>query len=513
MTSSVSASSAASSALSNSSSSSSSSSSFPSGWAVYSADKLPTAAGSITLAGGTAGQFNLCASAGCNASYASVSSGILTVDTTTETAITEQSYFQLDNAFKTGGYPKSATVIARMRGNSVTNLKGLTIDTAFSEPGESGPRVHLVLLPNNHSTGMYAGALDQSLTGDQNVYSSDFDTTVYHTYQLSVTFTSATAGTVRVYLDGAATPILEKTLSNLKQATAVGQNYLRIGEENTSEHAKGDFDWVIWSSDAAYTPAQLAGALPAVLGPVSGYMGWNTYTADLFPTATGSITLAGGSASQFNLCASAGCNASYASVAGGILTVDTTAETAVTEQSYFQLDNAFKTGAYPKSATLIARMRGNSVTNLKGLTIDTAFSQTGASGPRVQLQLLPDNHSTGMYAGALDQSVTGDQNVYSSDFDTTVYHTYQLSVTFTSATAGTVRVYLDGAATPILEKTLSNLKQATAVGQNYLRIGEETTSEHAKGDIDWVIWTNEAAYTPAQVSGLLPAALGSISGY
>lgn len=78
-----------------------------------------------------------------------------------------------------------------------------------------------------------------------------------------------------------------------------------------------------------------------------------------------------------------------------------------------------------------------------------------------------------------------------------------------------VRIFVndDGSLTPVIDRTLTNLRQTSSMGQNFLRIGEESTSQHAKGDFDWVIWTNEAAYTPAQISGLLPAALGAVTGY
>ncbi|MFT3735173.1 MAG: hypothetical protein QM776_09130 [Rhodocyclaceae bacterium] len=510
------ASSAASSSATSSAASSTSASSVPSGFGYYTANALPTAAGSVTLGDGTTTQFSLCTSVGCNASYASVSSGVLTVDTTSSTAVSEQSYFQLNNAFSTGGYPKSATVVARIRGNSVASLRSLSIDAAFSEAGQSGPRVHTQLLPNNFVGGLYMGSMNPtSGTADLGLYSSDFDTTTYHVVQLTFSFTSATSGTMTVYLDGNATPIATQTLTgNFPQATAVGQNYLRIGEETTTEHAKGDVNWIVWTSDAAYTPAQINGRLPAALGPVPGYMGWSLYTGDLLPTTATAVSLADGSTTQFSLCTSVGCNASYASVSSGVLTVDTTSSTAVSEQSYFQLNNAFSTGGYPKSATVVARIRGNSVASLRSLSIDAAFSEAGQSGPRVHTQLLPNNFVGGLYMGNMNPtSGTADLGLYSSDFDTTTYHVVQLTFSFTSATSGTMTVYLDGNATPIATQTLTgDFPQATAVGQNYLRIGEETTTEHAKGDVDWIVWTL-AAYTPAQLSGLLPAALGTVSGY
>ncbi|MEN3113516.1 hypothetical protein ACFONG_15585 [Uliginosibacterium paludis] len=508
----ASSSSSSSSLASSASSSSSSVKPVPAGWASYTADTLPTAAAAISLGDGTTSSFKLCASTGCNAAYASVANGILSVDTQSESTPAEQSYFQYDNAFSTAGYPKTATVLTRMRGNAVANLKGLTLDMAFSQPGESGPRVQMSLLPDNDSNGFYLSQIDQSATGDNNVYAGNIDATAWHVYQVSVTFTSAKTGTVRVYMDGSSTPIIDKTLTDFRQATAIGQNYLRIGEESTSEHAKGDFDWVVWTSDAAYTPAQLAGKLPAAVGAVAGYMGWSAYTGDLLPTATGSISRAGQSSTQFKLCASAGCDASYASVGSGLLSVDTTTA-PLTSQTYFQIDDAFSTGGYPKKATILARMRGNGLAGVKGLVIDSAFSKAGESGPRVHLRMLPDNDSHGFYLSQIDQSASSDQNVYGQDIDATAWHVFQISLSFTSATSGKVEVYLDANPVPVISQNFTSLLQATAVGQNYLRIGEEDTSGAGRGDFDWVIWTSEAAYTPEQIKGLLPSGLGTTTGY
>ncbi len=485
----------------------------PAGWAVYAADSLPTAADSIRFDDGSTSSFKLCASVGCSAAYASVANGILSVDTTAEKTVDEQSYFQLDNAFSNTGYPKTATVLTRMRGNSISNLKGLVLDLAFSQPGESGPRVRLALLPDDDHNGFYLDQLDKSVTnGDTNIYAGEIDANAWHVYQISVSFTSATAGTVSVYLDGAATPVITKTITNVRQATAVGQNYLRIGEETTTEHGKGEIDWVVWTSDAAYTPAQLAGKLPAAVGAVAGYMGWSAYTGDLLPTATGSISRAGQSSTQFKLCASAGCDASYASVGSGLLSVDTTTG-PLASQTYFQIDDAFSTGGYPKKATILARMRGNSLATIKGLMIDSAFSKAGESGPRVHFRVLPDADAHGFYLSAIDQAAGGDGNVYGKDIDASAWHIFQISVSLSSATTGKVEVFLDANPVPVISQNFVNLLQATAIGQNYLRIGEEDTSGASRGDFDWVIWTSEAAYNPTQIQGLLPSGLGTTTGY
>lgn len=510
--SSLASSSSSSSSLASSASSSSSVKPVPAGWAVYAADSLPTAADSIRFDDGSTSSFKLCASVGCNATYASAANGILSVDTTAEKTVDEQSYFQLDNAFSTAGYPKTATVLTRMRGNAVANLKGLTLDLAFSQPGESGPRVQMSLLPDDDFNGFFLSQIDQSATGDNNVYAGNIDATAWHVYQVSVTFLSAKTGTVRVYMDGSTTPIIDKTVSNFRQATAIGQNYLRIGEENTSEHAKGDFDWVVWTSDAAYTPAQLIGKLPAAVGPVAGYVSWSAYNGDQLPTATGSISRAGQSSTQFNLCASAGCDASYASVGSGLLSVDTTTG-PLSSQTYFQIDDAFSTGGYPKKATIVARMRGNSLATIKGLMIDSAFSKAGESGPRVHFRVLPDADAHGFYLSQIDQAAGGDGNVYGKNIDASAWHIFQISVSLSSATTGKVEVFLDADPVPVISQNFTNLLQATAVGQNYLRIGEEDTSGASRGDFDWVVWTSEAAYTPEQIKGLLPSGLGSTTDY
>ncbi|OYW92880.1 MAG: hypothetical protein B7Z18_07465 [Alishewanella sp. 32-51-5] len=53
---------------------------------------------------------------------------------------------------------------------------------------------------------------------------------------------------------------------------------------------------------------------------------------------------------------------------------------------------------------------------------------------------------------------------------------------------------------------------ASNASDNYLQLGDAGNSSY-KGDIDWVLWTDAGAYTPAMLKGLLPTGIGDISGY
>ena len=115
--------------------------------------------------------------------------------------------------------------------------------------------------------------------------------------------------------------------------------------------------------------------------------------------------------------------------------------------------------------------------------------------------------------------------------DLTVEHTYQLVVTLATANTGNVKVYVDAAAAPVLDLTLTGAGGATAtnsaalpvtyasvfrqqgtVGDTFVLFGDGSGSNGYQSIVDWVVWT-AGAYTPAQLLGKLPAGLGTTTGY
>ena len=136
--------------------------------------------------------------------------------------------------------------------------------------------------------------------------------------------------------------------------------------------------------------------------------------------------------------------------------------------------------------------------------IELAFADS-----RVSMQLRGDASSSNVRVPTFEQG-GGD---YSKQLDMTVPHIFQISVAMTSAYAGTVAVYVDGSSTPIIGPlTTTNMQRTYVTGQDYVQFGENT-NKAGVADLDWMIWTTQDAYTPAQLQGKLPSGLGITTGY
>ncbi|HSD40057.1 MAG TPA: hypothetical protein VLC92_21335 [Rhodocyclaceae bacterium] len=246
---------------------------------------------------------------------------------------------------------------------------------------------------------------------------------------------------------------------------------------------------------------------------------WSIYDATALPDATGAVTLADGTSSRFFLCgnsagtASGNCKSANNTVAAGILTVDSTAAAADTNSYY--LRDALPNG-YPKSVTTVFRTRATAP--FSGLSVVLNLGETGGNnGGRVQIFIEDPTFAPGglviWNTDTSNPSLVPPQHVVATGITTTSYHTYQMTTTLTNATTGFVRVYVDGAATPVINQSFTTLGQATAgTNQNSIGIGEISSNATGKFDLDWIVWTS-GAYTPAQLSGKLPASLGVTTGY
>src|SRR5690606_20713683 len=91
-----------------------------------------------------------------------------------------------------------------------------------------------------------------------------------------------------------------------------------------------------------------------------------------------------------------------------------------------------------------------------------------------------------------------------------VFRVYHFAIELTAPTRGSIRVYVDGNPEPLsnpdeaisLLITDKELRQTTSPGQNYLRVGDMGGSAY-QSIIDWIIWTDKAAYSPQELQGLL----------
>lgn len=476
-----------------------------SGWNVYAANVLPLDPAALTLADGSKAAF-VPGSLTTDVSYAKLVNGVLEVDTRAADAAVH-SQFRLNNAFrKDGVYPKTATLVARIKGSGVDGLRSLYLDMALGDEGGYGARIQTGLMADRS---VRVFELDQSKAtpAEQGAVSGPVAVDVWHVYQIAVTLSSATAGTVKVYLDGADTPIIDKTLTNLRQVTNPGDNFIAFGEGSTSASARGSLDWLIWSNDAAYTSAEVSGKLPAGLSTEHWSLtsGWSGYNAKLHPTAANAVDLDGGSKTGFVVTDAS--DSTLTTVSDGRMLTDTTAAD-VSVQSQFRLNNVFRNdGVYPKRATVIARVRADNGAPVDQTTmyLDMAMADFGASGPRFHAAVMSPADEYGIIFHTLDLARPELlRAVTAGKIATNQWRVFHIAINLDSPTAGSLKVYLDGAATPILDRSITSLRQVEGLGDNFLSIGEKSTTRSGKGWLDWVIWSNQGAFTPDEVRAVLP---------
>ncbi|HSD40055.1 MAG TPA: hypothetical protein VLC92_21325 [Rhodocyclaceae bacterium] len=241
---------------------------------------------------------------------------------------------------------------------------------------------------------------------------------------------------------------------------------------------------------------------------------WSIYDATALPTATGAVTQANGTLTQFNLTGVS--NSAYSSVAAGILSVDTTA--AAADQHFFVTPFAAtnNAGTYPKRLTILARLKGEAGSD-RFLDINSSFGDSGATAYKAQITFgsgtaLPLTATKLTLNNVIVPGSSVAAAVGSSTFDASVYHVFHIAITMNTPSSGSVTVYLDGNASPILNQVVSTFPTATDIGENNLRFGDTDPTYARKGSLDWLVWTNTEAYTPSQLVGKLPAGLTS-TGY
>lgn len=184
----------------------------------------------------------------------------------------------------TDGYPKTLTVLAGVTGNTIdpcasSTSRVLEIEMAFGDnlpDVVDGGRIKAYIRENcNTSTrGLQIENFDGS--GPSPVAAMP-DTSGFHIYHIAVTMTAPREASVQVYIDGTTTPAIDVTTTTLRESTAAGLNYLRIGDGGGNQY-RGTIDWIIWTTEAAYSAADLVNELPNGIGELGLYDGGGSAT-------------------------------------------------------------------------------------------------------------------------------------------------------------------------------------------------------------------------------------------
>ncbi|WP_152600192.1 pectinesterase family protein [Cellvibrio mixtus] len=273
------------------------------------------------------------------------------------------------------------------------------------------------------------------------------------------------------------------------------QQYAGVGKINTAP-ATLSCPRPEWDIEPPPPP----GDEPVTADPTT--VNWSIFNGDLSPFAADSITLANGSKTTFGIQGSA---SDFTATGTGSVLFDSTALT--TKNNRARVNNVAGTG-YPKYFTLIAGIKGfNPPTNARVIELEAALGgdAEATSASRLKVVLRADGTNQGVqFEGAALPSTA-----YGMAMDQ--YRVYHFTVAMTNPTTGWIRAYLDGSNTPILAQEEVQML-STPAANNYLQIGDGGGNSY-KALIDWVVWTDTGAYTPAQLTDLLPANIGCVKGY
>ncbi|MEN0037404.1 MAG: pectinesterase family protein [Cellvibrio sp.] len=241
---------------------------------------------------------------------------------------------------------------------------------------------------------------------------------------------------------------------------------------------------------------------PVTADPSS--VSWNLFNGSVSPFDANAITLADGvTTAPFVIQGSA---SDFTPTGAGAVVFDSTS--LGTKNNRARASNVGRNdGVYPKYFTLIAGIKGFSPpANARVLELETAFGGTAdTAASRLKVVLRSDGTNQGVQFEGSPAPNTAYGLVMNE------YRIYHFTVALSSPTTGWARAYLDGSNTPILNQEEVQFASTTATN-NYLQIGDGGSNSY-KALIDWMVWTDAGAYTPAQLAGLLPANIGCVKGY
>lgn len=297
---------------------------------------------------------------------------------------------------------------------------------------------------------------------------------------------------------------------------------------NTSSLSAGTYETVLTIEVTDANGKVLSGLLPVKLtvtgSPSSTPVSWNVYNGDLAPDESNSLTLNSGAKTSFSR---TGVTTGGITATGGIATLDTTPNTP-TDNVQYKFDLPYSS-QYPKKMTFAARVKAESIsTALRALSIEANFAESAAtpatSAGRVKLAIWGDE-GISTWQGLTVERCDAQQDsagITTREIcktnsgviaDIREYHVYQVSITLTEAKKGYLRVYVDGNETPVVTYgSAANplpFRDAAGDGASYIHFGDMNSQAH-KSYIDWLIWTQDGAFSPFQLKGKLPANIGTI---
>ncbi|MBU1311416.1 MAG: pectate lyase [Gammaproteobacteria bacterium] len=243
---------------------------------------------------------------------------------------------------------------------------------------------------------------------------------------------------------------------------------------------------------------------------------WGSYDASLQPFAANAVTLPDGSQTAFAAQQSGGVDEPnlFSANGDGTVTFDSTASGA--DRSRAKMDNVVAAdGVYPKSFTLLMGIKGNAGGN-RVLETEIALGDSAATSPTSRLKIVfrNDGNNSGVQLENANNgsSITAGKGNEPDPLDMSQFRVYHFTLVLTSPTTGNVALYVAGNNSPLLQLDGVTMRPASNNTDNYLQIGDAGGSSYL-ADIDWLLWTDAAAYTPDMLKGLLPAGIGDISGY
>lgn len=294
-------------------------------------------------------------------------------------------------------------------------------------------------------------------------------------------------------------------------AEITGTSYTLEGLENGTNYylfvrASNSVGASDWSASTMATPVAPVGEACAPTSQVTTAIAWSVYDGCRSPSDEASVIYNTSTPTKFDFGSSdATMFKAVANEKGenlGRAKLDTTAD--VNARSRGEIFEVFDAG-YPKHFTAIARAKADSSTQ-RGFEFQTYFAE---AGKRVNMQLRPDKGQVILEkftAGATD--VTADVPMTDGK-----YHIYHVAFTMTDADTLAVKVYVDGSDVPLIDQT-STGRDDTG-NANKFRIGEDASSAHL-AEIDWIIWSTDAATAalkPSELLDQLPDTMGELGKY
>ncbi|WP_323845705.1 fibronectin type III domain-containing protein [Microbulbifer magnicolonia] len=270
--------------------------------------------------------------------------------------------------------------------------------------------------------------------------------------------------------------------------------------------------WSDWSEAGTATPE----APPAPVGDscapttqVDTAIPWSVYDGCLSPSENGSVVYDTSVQGTFDFGSSDPTLFTAVTSAEneklGTALLDTTADAAY--KSRGEIADIFAAG-YPKHFTAIARIKAADPAQ-RGFEMQTYFAE---ASKRVNMMLRPDQ---GEELGRihLEKFTDGTEDVKAEaplqDGD---FHIYHIAFTMTDADTLTAKVYIDGNDAPVIDVTSTG---RDAGGENKFRVGEDSSSAHL-AEVDWIVWTTDAATAakaPSELVDQLPDTIGELGAY